>query len=213
MSFTLLVAHPTWLVRNGLRTALAAMPDLDLPDGGESLDALTPAVARRPPDAILLGLPLLGTDWQKPLKKLLAGLPRTAVMVVAETAAAGEVSDALELGCVGCLGLHCTEADLAAAIGALRRGELYLDADISRLIVQREHCRSARVSRPSLEGLTERELEVFRLVGAGYTSRAAAERLTVSAKTVDKHRAAVMGKLGLGSAMEMRLLAQQLELG
>lgn len=213
MSFTLLVAHSTWLVRKGLRAALAALPDLELLDGVDTLEALTRTVAQRPPDAILLGLPLLGTDWHKPLQNLLAGLPQTSVMVVAETAATGDVADALELGCVGCLGLACTETDLSSAITALRRGETYLDADISRLIVQREHCRSARVSRPSLEGLTERELEVFRLVGAGYTSRAAAARLTVSAKTVDKHRAAVMGKLGLSSAMEMRLLAQQLELG
>lgn len=213
MSFALLVAHPSWLVRNGLCNALAAMSGLELLEGCGTLEALTPTVLQRPPDAILLGLHLLGADWRKPLQTLLADLPGTAVMVVAEATAAGDVADALELGCVGCLGLDCSGADLEAAITALRRGELYLDADISRLIVQREHCRPARVSRPNLESLTERELEVFRLVGAGYTSRAAAERLTLSAKTVDKHRAAVMGKLGLGSAMEMRLLAQQLELG
>jgi DNA-binding NarL/FixJ family response regulator len=58
--------------------------------------------------------------------------------------------------------------------------------------------------------LTERELMVFRLIGAGYTNRAAADRINLSPKTVEKHRAAVMQKLQLRNALQLRLMAAEL---
>ena len=80
-----------------------------------------------------------------------------------------------------------------------------------RQLVLSDYKRETSTSANRLEALSSREMEVFRLVGAGYTNRAAGEKLELSPKTVEKYRAAVMSKLALRDAVALRPKA--LEMG
>jgi DNA-binding NarL/FixJ family response regulator len=97
-------------------------------------------------------------------------------------------------------------------VHCIRDGGVYVDAEMSRRLVLLDHQREVSNAQGPLDGLSERELAVFHLIGRGSTNRAAGESLNISPKTVEKYRASLMRKLRLGSAVDLRMLAVQLGL-
>jgi DNA-binding NarL/FixJ family response regulator len=131
--------------------------------------------------------------------------------MLGDESALSSVREALRGGCSAYLRKNANNMDMFRdAIEKLRMGHIYLDAELARQMVLQDHWREAATEEGPLKRLTERERAVFKLIGAGYTNRTAAEHIHLSPKTVEKHRAAVMQKLQLRNAFELRLLAQSL---
>jgi DNA-binding NarL/FixJ family response regulator len=207
----LLIADGHWLMRIGLAAALQGLERIEIATSvDDAREAVRQVLGSQHDLAILdLQLPREGGLWA--LRQIKAQLPHQRVMLMGDKGAEAPVREALRSGCNGYMRRNGRPEDLHAAVSMVLQGETYLDADYSRQLVLADHVNAAPApSAGPLTCLTSRELTVFRLIGAGYTNRAAAERIKLSHKTVEKHRAAVMQKLRLRSAVDLRLMAREL---
>ncbi len=183
--------HP--VVRDGLRGMLAADGGIEVVgEAADGVEALA-VVRRHRPDVVLMDLRMPGGDGVPALRALreeAAGEGREAphVLVLTTYASAREVHAALEAGATGYVLKDAPRAELFTAIHAAARGESVLSAAAATQVVNRLR------GEPEKE-LTERELEVLRLVARGTPNRAIATALFVSEATVKTHLAHVFAKL------------------
>lgn len=211
MTVRVLVADGQWLIRVGLRATLQMAGDHEVV--GEAGDVAT-AVARTielAPDIALLDVKLPvegGTAAARLIKSKRSG---QKVLLLSDAGDEASVRDSLRAGCEGCVRKDASASELLEAVDSVCRGNIYLDAELTRQLVLSDHRRETQNAAGPLSHLTPREMMVFRLIGAGYTNRGAGDRMTLSPKTVEKYRASLMQKLKLQSAVELRMLA--LELG
>lgn len=198
------------LVRLGLCAVLQDVERLEIVAvAQDAKEAVNQTLALSPDLTVLdLHLPAEGGVWA--LRQIKAGLPQQRALLMGDKGNETSVRDALRSGCNGYMRKNAPSPELRLAVSTVLNGEVYLDADYSRQLVLADHAQGMRDAAGPLTCLTERELTVFRLIGAGYTNRAAAERIRLSHKTVEKHRAAVMQKLRLRSAIDLRLMAREL---
>ena len=176
--------HP--VVRDGLRGMLAAVPGVEVV--GEAADGVEAVAVVRAtgPDVLLLDLRMPGGDGLDAIAALHGDPVR--VLVLSTFATGRDVAAALEAGATGYV-LKDTPADqLVAALRAAAAGESVLSPAVATQVVSR--------LRGEVDGLTDRELAVLRLVAQGMPNRAIAASLFVSEATVKTHLGHVFGKLG-----------------
>jgi DNA-binding NarL/FixJ family response regulator len=209
MSLRLVIAHSHWLIRAGLRAALqAADPHTDVV--GEASDATAAVQCTRAtqPDLVLIDEQLPDTGGLVAAQSILAERRDQKILLMAEQGSAQALREVLRAGCCGLVRTSGGDLELTEALRCMRLGGIYLAADQARLLAQVDA--PAPAAGP-LTHLSPRELTVFRLIAQGHTNRATGANLQLSPKTVEKHRASLMHKLKLRSAVDLRLLA--LELG
>ncbi|GAA2265345.1 response regulator transcription factor [Nonomuraea roseoviolacea subsp. roseoviolacea] len=185
MRLLLVDDHP--IVRDGLRVALDAEPDLEVvgeaSDGAEAVRL----AAELTPGLVLLDLRMPGMDGVTAIRRLRAlgpAAPRVLVLTTFDT----DVLSALEAGAAGYLLKDAPAHELVRAVRAAVRGETVLaPAVVGRLAEQ--------VRRPARGALSPRELEVLRLVAGGATNQQAAARLFISQASVKTHLLHVYAKL------------------
>jgi DNA-binding NarL/FixJ family response regulator len=197
-----LVADDHGIVREGLRRVLEAEPDLrvcaEACDGREVLEA----VEKHQPDFVILdvGMPHLG--GLEVLKRLRSRHPGVKVLLFSVEANPPVVESAVSLGADGYLLKDGRVSEIVAALRAVQKGGSYFSPPVAREIAdQLRH-----PERPSSEPfalLSAREREVLHLIVDGLSARGIAERLGISAKTVEAHRTSLMRKLGVRKATEL----------
>ncbi len=210
MTCRLLLADGHWLIRCGLRSVLHGVGGNEVV--GEAADSRTALslTLELAPDIALLCLRLPDDGGLSVLRLIKHQRRAQKVILLCDGSGEHTVREALRAGCDGFVRKDASSTELLAAIRSVQAGQVYLDAEISRRMVLSDHRRETQGQSGPLHALSARELAVFNLVGAGCTNRVAAERLQLSPKTVEKYRAAVMQKLRLRSAVDLRLLALQL---
>jgi DNA-binding NarL/FixJ family response regulator len=209
MNIRVLLADGHRLMRVGLRTTLGL--DAQLSVVGEAADAHQ-AVHRSKelePDVVLLDLHLPGGDGLG-VARLISQSGTARVLLMCDFDHPVSVCEVLTAGCAGLLRRDMSEQDLLEAVRCVHVGRLYLDAEMALQLTQPQSPTTAQAC--PLGRLSPRERDVFQLIAAGHTNRSAGQELGVSFKTVEKHRAAVMTKLRLQSALELRLMALDLGL-
>ena len=132
------------------------------------------------------------------------------VLVLCETGSAGSAREALRIGCEGFLRKTTSKEELGRAVAEVLAGRTYADPEISRRLLLTPESDGHDRAEAALRALSPRERAVFRLIAQGHTNRSAGERLNLSHKTVEKHRATAMSKLRLKTAVDLRLLAVEL---
>jgi DNA-binding NarL/FixJ family response regulator len=175
----------------------------------ENTDEAVSLALDKQPDIVLLDLKLPGGGLTA-LERLKQKIRQQKVLVMGEVGASDEVRAAFHAGCDGYVRKDRSLPELLDGVYGVAAGQTYIEAGLARALVLDDPRRRVQATTPTLQRLTERELTVFRLIGAGYTNRAAAVRINISPKTVEKHRAAVMQKLQLHSALQLRLMAAEL---
>ncbi len=98
--------------------------------------------------------------------------------------------------------MRAAEEELIAAIQAISRGEMYIHPAITRLLFP-DRSPSINLQKDGLQSLTPREVEIMGYLAGGYTNRQIAERLFLSVRTVESHRANILDKLGLKNRVEL----------
>ena len=193
---TCLIAHAADAYRQRLRQSLEKRGFTVVAEASTVDDALALAV-REDPDLCLVGLRLPGGGLAA-VARIVKAVPATAVVVLADQAADGDVVAALERGALGYLPEDVGDDDLAASLRAAAKGEPALSRALVPLLV--DHVRRGTRRRVALPTgavqLTAREWDVGELLRDGHPTREIADRLGLSPVTVRRHVALLMKKLG-----------------
>lgn len=192
----ILLADDHALLRAGLRAILDAQPDMHVTaEAVDGRDALTLA-ADLLPDVILLDVAMPGLNGLEALPRLLEVSPQSQIIVLSMHATEEYVVRALRSGAIGYLLKDSPPAELLSAVRAAGRGERYLCPPLTAEVVD-DYLRRTGEEGSILDLLTPREREILQLLAEGKSTQAIANRLGLSPKTVETHRANLMDKLNL----------------
>ena len=193
--------HP--MLRAGLRELINKQPDLEVcGEAGNTSDALS-EIARCRPDVLVTDLSMPGRSGAELIKDALALQPRLSILVVSMHDERIHAARALRAGARGYLMKEAGPEKLLTALRKVAAGEVYASEQLSARLLDTFVGRPAREPKTPLEKLSDREFEVFRLLGEGLPTPDIAERLNLSAKTVATHRARIKTKLAIGTVSEL----------
>lgn len=196
---SVLIVDDHAVLRSGLRLLLEAQPDLTVV--GEAEDALSGlALAKElQPDVVLMDISMPGQSGLDSLPRLRHVAPASQVLVLTMHDDEGYLRRALQAGAAGYVLKKAADSELIAAVRAVARGEVYVHPAFTRNLLRDYLPESGSPVTDPWLGLSDREREVLTLVALGHTAAEIAERLSLSAKTVETYRARGMDKLGLRS--------------
>jgi DNA-binding NarL/FixJ family response regulator len=197
----IVIADDQASVREGLVLLLGGLPDVDVvgaaADGQQALEL----VAEHEPDAILLDLHMPVLDGIGTTRQLVTEHPDVAIVVLTTFADDASVLDALQAGARSYLTKDADRVRIAQALHAAASGLSVVDASVHATLLaaagRRETARNAAAgAAPSSDGLTQRELEILRLIARGLTNSEIAAQLFLSSHTVKTHINRIFAKTG-----------------
>ncbi len=201
MTIRVLIADDQELVRSGFRLILERQPEIEVV--GEASDGLevVAAAAELRPDVVLMDIRMPNLDGIEATRRLheSARAPVPRVLILTTFDLDEYVYEALRAGASGFLLKDASVEDLVAALRVVAAGDALLAPSVTRRLIERfakQPPPSAAASAESIETLTDREVEVLRLVARGQSNAAIAETLTISEPTVKTHVGHLLGKLG-----------------
>ena len=199
---SVLIADDHPFVRHGLRTYLETLDDLEVvgeaSDGAEAVEL----AGRLLPDVVLMDLVMPELDGVEATRAIRAASPATKVIVLTSFDDDEKVFPAIRAGAAGYLLKDVRPAELAEAVRKASRGEALLAPSVAARLMQ-----EVSGDRPPAAGLTERELEVLRLIARGMSNKVIARELVVSEKTVKTHVSNILAKLHLADRTQAALYA------
>jgi len=187
--------HP--FMRAGLAQLIDRQVDMQVcGEAGNPAEAIR-ELARCQPDLILTDITMPGRGGLEFIKDLMTTHPAMPVLVVSMHDEAIYAERVLRAGARGYIMKEAGGENLLAAIRRIMGGEIYLSPAMSARVLENLSTRRPRGSSSPIEKLTDREFEVFQLIGQGKSTRDIAEQLHLSSKTVDVHRGHIKEKLEL----------------
>jgi DNA-binding NarL/FixJ family response regulator len=199
--------HP--IVRQGLVQLINQEPDLLVCGEAEDVPRALAAVESGRPDVVVIDLFLRESDGFELIKSLRTSRPALPLLVLSMHKESLHAERALRAGARGYIMKQEATGQVLAALRTVLRGAIYLSpAMSSRLVAKLVDPRGA-MAGPSLERLSDREFEVFGLIGAGVGPTEMAARLGLSVKTIEAYRENIKQKLALRSGSELTRLAIQ----
>jgi len=195
------------MIREGLRQLLSREPDIEVcGEAGSGHEALA-AAGKHPPHLVILDLALPDMDGMDLIKSLRSRYPSVAILVFSMRDERLHAERALRAGAAGYLMKGERPRRIVEGVRRVLRGEVAVSeamaADLLRWLVRP----AASKDRSPLSALSDRELEVFQFLGRGQGPSEIAERLHISARTVETHRLHIREKLHLESAAALRRYA------
>lgn len=199
--------HPG--MRRGIADCIAEQTDLTVcGEAGTAAEALT-EIARTKPDVIIADISLPGRDGLELIKEIRSHQRQARVLVFSMHDESLYAERVLRAGARGYVMKSASMDELMEAIRRVRNGEFVL----GRPIIGQIAARTAAGTRPGatspVECLTDRELEVYRLLGRGLARREIGKQLRISPKTVETHRVNIREKLGIRTATALRQQAAE----
>jgi DNA-binding NarL/FixJ family response regulator len=190
----ILLAEDHALVRAGIRSLLASVPDLEVVgEAGDGREALA-IMERIPADVVILDITMPGMNGLEAASRIAERWPATKVIILSMHSNEEYVSRALRAGAAGYLLKDAGTSELEAAIRAVVRGQTFLSAAVSR----RAPAGAGVAQGPTaLEALTPRQREVLQLIAEGHSTKGTAAVLGLSVKTVETHRTQLMQRLAI----------------
>ena len=188
------------VVRSGLRLLLDAEDGVEVVgEAGNAKDAVFRARALKP-DVILLDLVMPGESGIEVLPKLLKESPETSVLVLSMQDDPSYVREAFAAGASGYVLKEAADEEVVSAVREIASGGRYVHPALgARLVVAEAAERAAADADP----LSDREREVLRLLALGHTNHEIAQKLYISVRTAESHRAHIMQKLRLSTRAEL----------
>jgi two-component system response regulator NreC len=188
------------VVRSGIRLLLERQDDIEVVgEAGNAKDALFRARALKP-DVILLDVVMPGESGIEVLPRLLEESPETKVLVLSMQDDPSYVREAFAAGAQGYVLKEAADDEVVSAVREIAKGGRYVHPTLgARMVAADAEERAAAEADP----LSEREREVLRLLALGHTNQEMAEKLYISVRTAESHRAHIMQKLRLTTRAEL----------
>jgi two-component system response regulator NreC len=188
------------VVRSGIRLLLDKQEDIEvIGEAGNAKDALFRARALKP-DVILLDVVMPGESGIEVLPRLLEESPETKVLVLSMQDDPSYVREAFAAGAQGYVLKEAADEEVVSAVREIAKGGRYVHPTLgARMVAAEAKERAAAEADP----LSEREREVLRLLALGHTNQEIAQKLYISVRTAESHRAHIMQKLRLATRAEL----------
>jgi DNA-binding NarL/FixJ family response regulator len=193
--------HP--IVRRGLVELIHSDPHLRVTGEAEDYHGAIDALKLNSFDLAIIDLTLRDIGGLELIKQLKALYPDLRMLVLSMHDESLFAERALRAGARGYVMKQTGSVTLITAIHRVLSGEVYLSEEMASRVLDTMVGKSDRTKGDGLERLSDRELEVFQLIGSGLTTRQTSERLCVSIKTIESHREHIKSKLGLSNATEL----------
>jgi DNA-binding NarL/FixJ family response regulator len=197
----LLIADDHGVLRAGLRALLDAESDMDvIAEAASGTDALHLATEHQP-DVALLDLTMPGTGGIDVTRRLREQIPDLRILILTVHEDEMLLREAMRAGAAGYITKRAIESELINAVRTVHRGNHYVHPTMTHALLH-DLTPEPPASTPT-EALTPRETEVLQLIALGHTNRQAGEKLHISVRTVETHRANIMDKLNLRGRVEL----------
>jgi DNA-binding NarL/FixJ family response regulator len=195
--------HP--LLREGIVALINAEKDFTVCSQIGDAKKILPAIQATKPEVVVLDITLNNDiSGLEVLKDIRAQFPNTKVLMLSMHEESVYAHRALRSGAFGYLMKQEAPETVLAALRKIVAGEVYLSQKLGeRLLQSLAGKANASISASPIDILSDRELEVFGLLGKGHGTRHIAEQLSLSIKTIESHRAHIKEKLNVGSAAEL----------
>ncbi len=199
----LLLVDDHAVVRSGLRMLLQAQPDMRIVGEAESGAEAIHQVRLHQPDVVLMDIQMPnmnGIEATREIKKMSAD---TAVLALTMHEDDQYFFEMLRAGASGYVPKRAAPDELVSAIRTVSQGQVFLYPTLAARLVQSYLGQPPTADTPPAEELTPREEQVLTLIAEGLTNPEIADKLVISAKTVDRHRENIMRKLNLHSRVDL----------
>jgi DNA-binding NarL/FixJ family response regulator len=209
MTITVVLADDQALVRRGFRLILETEPGIEVVAEAEDGQQAVDAVRRHRPAVVLMDIQMPGLDGLEATRRILGDAGNeTRVLILTTFERDDYVFEALQVGASGFLLKTAPPEDLLTAVRVVARGEALLSPSVTRRVIQEVTRHQRRAPRsPDLDRLTQRELEVLRLLAEGRSNAEIAAELYLSEATVKTHTSSVLSKLGLRDRVQVVIFA------
>jgi len=167
------------------------------------------------PDLSVVDISLPDINGVQVATEMRSHLPDTKIMIVSMHSKIDYIAEAFQAGATGYVAKDSASDRLIQGIESVLKGEYFLDSSVSHQVVEKLMkfpVKDAKITDADYGSLTPREQEVMRLLAEGSTPKEIADKLCISPKTVENHRANIMKKLGIHSTMELVRYAARLGL-
>jgi NarL family two-component system response regulator LiaR len=205
-SITVLIVDDHAVVRGGVRGYLETQPDISVVGEADSGEEAVRLAANQVPDVVLMDLVMPGMDGVEATRRVRRVSPRSQVVVLTSYHDDVHIFPAIKAGALSYLLKDVGPEDLAEAIRAAARGEAVLHPHVATRVMQELRGTRQQVPNPFTE-LTDRELEVLRLIAEGLSNAKIAERLVLSEKTVKGYVSNILSKLYLADRTQAAVFA------
>jgi DNA-binding NarL/FixJ family response regulator len=205
---TVLLADDQALVRAGFRSLLRRDPFCVVGEAATGDEAVR-ATRTLTPDVVLMDIRMPGLDGIAATERIVAAQPNCRVIILTTFETDEHVFAALRAGASGFLTKEVEPRDLRKAIEAVASGEALLAPSVTRRVVATFVGRPAPRAVPAVTRLTDREVEVVRLVAGGLDNAAIAAQLVISPLTAKTHVTRALGKLGLRDRVQLVVWAYE----
>jgi two-component system, NarL family, response regulator NreC len=191
-TITIVLADDHPVVRSGLRMLLEAEPDMEVVAEAGDVDAARRYTLGHKPTVLVLDLSMPGGSSLEAIPKIALVSPDTSVVILTMQEDPAFAREALRAGARGYVLKHAAGTELVQAIRAAAGGGTWLNPALGARM-------AASLDRPvgELADLSEREVEVLRLIALGHTNNEIAQQLSLSVRTIESHRAHIQQKLGV----------------
>jgi two-component system response regulator NreC len=192
------------VVRIGLKALLEQEADIEVVgEAGDGVEGLAQAIALRP-DVVVMDISMPRMDGLEATRRIRRDCPSSQVLILTVHAQERYLFPVLKAGAAGYVLKSTVDTELLDAIRTVAAGAAFLYPSATRLLLEDyvNHLQRSAES-DAFESLSEREREVLKLLALGHTAGQIAEKLVLSAKTVETYRSRIMEKLGLSSRVDL----------
>lgn len=193
--------HP--LLRQGITQLINQEKDMQVCGEADEPNKALNAIANTRPDVVILDISLKGTSGIELLKNIKVRYPKLLVLILSMHDESVYAQRALRAGAAGYIMKQEATERVLVALRKVLGNEVYLSEELGSKMLNRLVGGRGSLTGSPIEELSDRELEVFGLIGQGHGTRPIAEKLHLSVKTIESHRAHIKEKLNLKNATEL----------
>lgn len=206
--YRIVIAEDHTILREGLRALLSSRPEFEIVGEAEDGRMAVQCIERLKPALALMDLSMPRMNGMEAIREIKKRCPETKILVLTVHKTEEYILAAFKAGADGYALKDSTHTELVMAIKSILAGKPYLSPGISEKVIEGYlEGRQTLKARTPYETLTHREREILKLIAEGYKNKEIADDLCISVKTVEKHRANIMEKLGLHNVQALTVFA------